>query len=103
MWLIVGLLIGLGTFFAKVYIPGLPLNTTALYIALYTANLFWFDALFALVVKTLTIKAIGVHRWERIAMPLAAGICAGLGATYLFAILIDFFSVSLPKYLALLG
>ncbi|MEM1607340.1 MAG: hypothetical protein QXW33_04275, partial [Candidatus Bathyarchaeia archaeon] len=100
-WLIAGFFVGLLIYGAKIYIPALPLNVAAFYVACYCANLFWFDALVALIVKTIAVRALGVKQWVRIAVPVVAGICAGLGASYIFAMPIEFFTRSWPKFASL--
>lgn len=58
----------------------------------------WLSGLIALVIKLVLIRTMGLRRFESYVIPIAAGISLGFGAPLLFAGLIEFFGVILPKF-----
>lgn len=60
----------------------------------------WLSGLVALVIKLILIRTMGLRRFESYVIPIAAGVSLGFGAPLLFAGLIEFFGVILPKFLS---
>ncbi|MCC6051192.1 MAG: hypothetical protein LM580_10815 [Thermofilum sp.] len=61
----------------------------------------WFTFLIALTVKSIATKIVGAKRFEEYAAYAAAGLCWGLGSTYLIGALFDLFTSVIPRFYAL--
>jgi hypothetical protein len=103
LWLLygVGLLIGIGIYILKTLVPFFWfLNVPALYVSLTIVTYMWLTSLLALLIKFVAVRTVGVKRYEEYVMPSVAGLTLGFGAAWLFAMLINFVSVIVPKFAA---
>ena len=76
------------------------LNVPALYVSLTIVTYMWLTSLLALLIKFVAVRTVGVKRYEEYVMPSVAGLTLGFGAAWLFAMLINFVSVIVPKFAA---
>lgn len=77
-------------------------NVPALYVAITIPTYMWMTSLIALIIKYLTIRTIGIKKYEEYAVPIVAGWILGYGAMWLPPALINLFGVAIPKMQTLL-
>ncbi|MEM1523185.1 MAG: DUF6785 family protein [Thermofilaceae archaeon] len=103
IWLLygVGLLIGLGCYLLKSFVPFFWfINVPALYVSLTIVTYMWLTSLLALIIKFVAVRTVGIKRYEEYVMSAVAGLTLGFGAAWLFALLINFATTIWPRFLA---
>jgi len=72
-------------------------NVPALFVGITIPDYMWMTSLIALIIKYITIRTVGLRKYEQYAMPIVAGLILGLGAMWLPAALINLFGVVIPR------
>jgi len=104
LWLLygVGFAIGIALYLLKTYVPFFWfINVPALHVGMTLANYHWLTSLIALVIKFVATRTVGIKRYEEYVTSAAAGWVIGYGAAWLPAMLVNFFTVAIPKMQAL--
>lgn len=72
-------------------------NVPALFVGIHIPTYMWMTSLIALIIKYISIRTVGLRKYEQYAMPVVAGLILGFGAMWLPAALINLGGVVIPK------
>lgn len=93
-----GMLVSFALYFLKTKVPLFWfVNVPALFVAITIPTYMWMTSLIALIIKYITIRTVGLRKYEQYAMPVVAGLILGFGAMWLPAALINLFGVAIPR------
>ena len=94
----VGILLALALYVLKTRVPLFWfVNVPALFVGITIPDYMWMTSLIALIIKYITIRTVGLRKYEQYAMPIVAGLILGFGAMWLPAALINLFGVVIPR------
>lgn len=96
-----GFIVGLLLFVVRMKFAWFFINPVALVPSLACMPWIWMICLVALIIKTLGIRIVGLKRYEEYVLPAAAGVALGFGSLFFWSVLVNFFTVALPKFLGL--
>jgi hypothetical protein len=100
IWTIIGLILSFVLYWVRMIYPGFIVNPVALIPALWLMEFMWLASLIALIVKYVLVKALGPAKFEKIVIPLAAGLALGSGLFVWIGPLYKLFTVVIPKLAA---
>ncbi|MEM3414132.1 MAG: DUF6784 domain-containing protein [Thermoproteota archaeon] len=73
------------------------IHPVAMWVSLVIPNYMWLTSLIALIIKEVSVRTVGVKKYEEYVVPAASGWTIGFGAVWLLAAILNLFGVVLPK------